>query len=59
MGTRTDVNKLAELLRLPVFKPEGWYYLFSYGDGAALYARGNKRALVDRKSGRLITRYTR
>ena len=48
---------LAELLQLPVFNLEGWHYIGPCEGNIDIYARGNERVVIDRKSGRLITRY--
>ena len=36
----------------------GWKCVLTYGSSLDLYARGNKRKAIDRKTGRVIVDYT-
>ena len=35
----------------------GWKYLFTFGYSGDVYAKGNQRRIVDRRTGQLIVEY--
>lgn len=35
----------------------GWQYLFTFGYSLDIYARGNERIAVDKKTGKILLRY--
>lgn len=38
-------------------KLKGWKYILTYGSFLDAYAKGDKRVIVDKKSGRVVARY--